>query len=25
MVATQQVLEKHDMEVLNKDGWLGGW
>jgi hypothetical protein len=25
MVATQQVREKHDMEVLNKDGWLGGW
>jgi hypothetical protein len=25
MVATQQGWEKHDMEVLNKDGWLGGW
>jgi hypothetical protein len=25
MVATQQVREKHDMEVANKDGWLGGW
>jgi hypothetical protein len=25
MVATQQVWEKLDMEVLNKDGWLGSW
>jgi hypothetical protein len=25
MVATQQVQEKHDMNVLSKDGWLGGW
>jgi hypothetical protein len=25
MVATQQVREKHSMEVLNKDGWIGGW
>jgi hypothetical protein len=25
MVSTQQVWEKHDMNVLSKDGWLGGW
>jgi hypothetical protein len=25
MVATQQVRKKHDMKVLSKDGWLGGW
>jgi hypothetical protein len=25
MLATQQVWEKYDMEVLNKGGWLGGF
>jgi predicted NAD/FAD-dependent oxidoreductase len=25
MVATQHEQEKHDINVLNKGGWLGGW